>query len=105
MSIRNIVGQIPEPQDLFGRDDVLAQIRRRLADNNILLLGPRRFGKSGIMRHLYRRPPEGYLPVWVDLMDATSPAEFGERLLEEIWKVDPLRKLLATLKALPARLR
>lgn len=105
MSIRNIVGQIPEPEDLFGRDDVLAHIRRRLADNNILLLGPRRFGKSGIMRHLHRNPPEGFTPVWVDLMDATSPAEFGERLLEEIWKVDPLRKLLATLKSLPAKLR
>lgn len=105
MSVRNIVGQIPEPEDLIGRGDLINYVHRQLAGNNILLLGPRRFGKSGVMRHLLRRPPEEFTLISLDLMDAASPAVFGERLLEAVLQQNKLRGWLNTAKSLPAKIR
>ena len=47
--IRSLVGQIPDPHELYGRDDFIEHLWRLIDGNNILLLAPRRFGKSGVM--------------------------------------------------------
>jgi hypothetical protein len=101
----NIVGNTPEPDQLYGRDELIGRIWRQLAGNNILLLGPRRFGKSGVMRHLLRRPRTGYLPLYLDLMDASSPVDFAMRLTEAAAGTDPIRKTLRAVKSLPKALR
>lgn len=100
----NLVGNTPEPEELYGRDDLVARIWRQIPRNNILLLGPRRFGKSGVMRHLLRLPRDGFVPVHLDLMDADSPEEFVLRLTEAVLSTDRLRAFLATAKGLPKRI-
>jgi hypothetical protein len=67
MATANIVGNIPEPEQLYGRDDLIANLWRQIGSNNILLLAPRRFGKSGVMRHVLLRPRPGFLPIYLDL--------------------------------------
>jgi hypothetical protein len=105
MSVRNIVGNVPEPDELYGRDDLIAHLWRQLAGNNMLILGPRRFGKSGIMRHLLQRPKEGFIPVSMDLMDADSPAEFVLRLTEAVLEQDRLRAVLHKARGIPTVLK
>ena len=63
MKIKTRVGNIPEPDDLIGRDRLLDRIWGLLPANNILLLAPRRFGKSGVMRHMTLKPRAGFAPV------------------------------------------
>ena len=58
---RSLVGLFPEPEELYGREDFINHLWRMLEANNILLLAPRRFGKSGVMRHVLLHPRSGYL--------------------------------------------
>ena len=62
MTIRSLPGGVPEPDELFGREHLIQCVWELLAGNNIYLVAPRRFGKTGVMAHILKRPREGYLP-------------------------------------------
>jgi len=98
---RNIVGNVPEPEELYGRKEFLDHLWRQIEGNNILLLAPRRFGKTGVMNHVLERPREGWLPIYLDLEDADSAAEFVWRLTREILAHDTLRGVLQKARRLP----
>ncbi len=101
MTARNIVGNVPEPQDLYGRDDFLAHLWRQIEGNNVLLLAPRRFGKTGVMNHVLNCPRAGRLPVYLDLEDVDSPAEFAWRLVREVLSHSRLRSFVGSVRGLP----
>lgn len=105
MTIRNIVGNVPEPDELYGRYELIEHLWRQLSGNNILVLAPRRFGKSAVIRHLLERPRSGFIPVALDLVDVDSPAEFAVRLTEAILAQSRLRAVLHAAKSLPAALK
>jgi hypothetical protein len=105
MRIRNIVGNVPEPDELYGRDDLIEHLWRQLVGNNILVLAPRRFGKSGVIRHLLERPRLGFIPIALDLMDVDLPSEFALRLTAAIVAQSGLRTALQAAKNLPVALR
>lgn len=99
---RSLVGQIPEPEELYGRGDFIDHLWRMLEANNILLLAPRRFGKSGVMRQVLLHPRSGYLPLSFELEDVDSPEEFVWRVMKELLAHDQTRALLSHTKRLPA---
>jgi hypothetical protein len=101
---RSLVGQIPDPNELYGRKHFIEHLWKMLEGNNILLLAPRRFGKSGIMRHVLLHPRVGYLPLSFELEDVDSPEEFVWRVTKELLAHDKTRALLAKVKKLPASL-
>jgi hypothetical protein len=105
MATRNIVGNVPEPDELYGRDDFIAHLWRQIGGNNILLLAPRRFGKSGVMRHVLMKPLPGYLPVYLDLEDVDKPEEFVWRVTRELLSNDTARRFLQGVKGVPQRIR
>ena len=96
------MGQIPDPHELYGREDFIQHLWRLLDGNNILLLAPRRFGKSGVMRHVLLHPHPGYLPLSFELEDVDSPEEFVWRVMKELLAHDSVRKLMSQAKRLPA---
>jgi hypothetical protein len=98
---RNIVGNVPEPDELYGREEFIDHLWRQIEGNNILLVAPRRFGKTGLMNHVLQRPRQGWLPIYLDLEDAESPAEFVWRLTKELLGHDTLRILLQKARKLP----
>jgi hypothetical protein len=98
---RSLVGQIPDPDELYGRDEFIDHLWRQIEGNNILLLAPRRFGKSGVMRHVLLRPRPNYLPLSFELEDVDSPEEFVWRVTRELLKHDSLQSLLSKAKRLP----
>ena len=99
---RSLVGQIPEPEELYGREDFIDHLWRMLEANNILLLAPRRFGKSGVMRHVLLHPRRGYLPLSFDLEDVDSPEEFVWRVTKELLSHNKTRAFLCGVRKLPA---
>ena len=101
MATRNIVGNVPDPEELYGRKDFIDHLWRQIPGNNILLLAPRRFGKTGVMNHVLNRPKEGHLPVYLELEDMDSPAEFVWRLVKELMSHSRLRSFLGTVRGLP----
>jgi uncharacterized protein len=102
--VRNLVGPIPEPEELYGRDEFIEHLWRALEANNVLLLAPRRFGKSGVMRHVLVRPKPGYLVLSFELEDVDSPEEFVWRITKELLGHDNFRALLSQAKRLPSAL-
>ena len=101
-STRCLVGQIPEPDELYGREDFIQHLWRMLEGNNILLLAPRRFGKSGILRHVLLNPRKGYLPLSFELEDVDSPEEFVWRVTRELLVQDTTRALLQATRKPPS---
>jgi hypothetical protein len=99
---RSLVGQIPEPEELYGREDFINHLWHMLEANNILLLAPRRFGKSGVMRDVLLNPRPGYLPLSFDLEDVDSAEEFVWRVTKDLLAHDQTRALLSQTKKLPA---
>ena len=103
--IRNIVGPVPDPDELFGREVLIENLWRQLNGNNVLLLAPRRFGKTGIMRHALLRPQEGFVPVYLDLEDVDTPSEFVWRITQALLQDDRWRSFLQGAKGLPKTLQ
>jgi len=105
MSTRNIVGNVPEPDELYGREEFIEHLWRQIQGNNILLLAPRRFGKTGVMRHVLQKPHGGYWPVYFDLEDVDSPAEFVWQVTRTLLSNDRVREFLNGARSLPGKLR
>src|ERR1700689_753373 len=101
---RSLVGQIPDPDELYGREDFIEHLWQLIDGNNILLLAPRRFGKSGVMRHILMRPRTNFLPLSFELEDVDSPEEFVWRVTRELLKHDIVQSLLSKAKRLPKAL-
>jgi len=104
MTIRSLPGGVPEPDELFGREHLIQCVWDLLAGNNIYLVAPRRFGKTGVMAHILKRPREGYLPVYLDVEDVHDPDRFASELIAALLEHDKLRSYLSAAKGLPSNL-
>lgn len=77
--MRNIVGRIiTSEHDFFGRDKEISQLWSDLESNNLLLLAPRRVGKSSVLYRLREdATAQGYsLAVYVSVEDAETEHDF-----------------------------
>ena len=104
MATRILAGGVPEPEELIGRDHTINFIWEQLAGNNILLVAPRRFGKTGVMTHLLKRTRPGYLAVYLDVEDIHDPEAFCSHLIAALLEHSSLRKLVSGVKGLPKKL-
>jgi len=103
MTIRSLPGGVPEPDELFGREHLIQCVWEFLAANNIYLVAPRRFGKTGVMAHILKKPREGYVPVYLDVEDVHDPEGFAAELIAALLEHDKLRSYLSAAEGLPSR--
>jgi hypothetical protein len=104
MAGRILAGGVPEPNELFGRDHTIRFIWEQLRGNNILLVAPRRFGKTGVMNHLLKRTAAGFVSVYLDVEDVHDPEVFCSNLSAALLEHDKLRAVVNGAKALPKKL-
>jgi len=72
-----------EAERVSGRDEEAADLIGRLLQRRpVALVGPRRFGKTSLLRHVLWRldEVEPTIGVWVDLYGVSSAADFAVRL-------------------------
>src|SRR5580693_5959344 len=87
--MRNITGAVAEGDDFFNRSNEMTIFWRDLETDNILLLAPRRVGKTSVMRRMARdSAPYGFTPVFVDVSDCSDEAGFVQRLYTAILSND-----------------
>ena len=68
-----------EPAEVDGRDGLLADLTERVTERRVTaLLGPRRYGKTSVLRRLAADLTE-VTTVWVDLYEVTSMADVAVR--------------------------
>src|SRR5271163_2995563 len=85
--MRNIIGSPAEGDDFFDRPKILDRLRREL-DNlaNILLVAPRRVGKTSLVIRLcenWRSDPK-QKAVFLDVEGRGDEFAFAEKLIEEL---------------------
>jgi len=77
-----ITGAMATGSTFYDRRDKIKEIWKDLEKgNNILLRAPRRYGKSSMLHHISRNPPEKWRVCFVDLEGGKSPEDFVEYLL------------------------
>ncbi|MGH9282959.1 MAG: AAA family ATPase [Acidimicrobiales bacterium] len=68
-----------EPAQVQGRDDLIGDLTERIASRRVTaLLGPRRYGKTSVLRRVAADLTE-VSTVWVDLYEVTSMADVAVR--------------------------
>jgi hypothetical protein len=95
--MQNITGNPVDGDDFFGREDELLLLKQDIeAGNHILLLGPRRVGKSSLIAELSRRlAAENWISVRVDVQHTTDEGAFLHEIQEAVKKTGIKLPLLA----------
>ena len=91
-----------KPGQVAGRDDLVRDLAERLVDHRVtVLVGPRRYGKTSVLRRVLSDLEQvGPTPVWVDLYALTSLADLAARLDDGLDAVrGPLRQALGRVAA------
>ena len=83
--MRNIIGQAVVGDDLYGRDYELARIWEWLNQGeHLLMLAPRRVGKTSLMLELHRAPRQNWDVVYVDVQSGDSAADCVAAILSAL---------------------
>lgn len=84
MTLRaNPGGRIP-PDQVIGRDHLIARIWHILERQSVLLTAERRMGKTSIIQKMVNQPPRAGLHFYQDLEGVRSELEFVEKVLERV---------------------
>lgn len=83
MSLNNVIGRPVLGEDFYNRVTEQERVWRRLTHDNILLLAPRRVGKTSLLRRL-EQDSSDFSAVYISLGDRGSEIEFIARLHEAI---------------------
>jgi predicted AAA+ superfamily ATPase len=85
--MRNIIGSPVEGDDFFDRPQILARIRRELdAQANILLVAPRRVGKTSLVLRLCEtwRSSRQRHALFLNVEAQGDEFAFAEKLVDEL---------------------
>jgi uncharacterized protein len=92
-----IVGSPARDEDFWFRTEFLEELWESLMKHNVLLLSPRRTGKTSVMYRMLDNPKDGWLVIHLNVEDLKRPGEFILSLMEAINEHQPryLREFLA----------
>ena len=80
--VRNVTGAPVVGDDLYGREDEIERLWEALARReSLLMLAPRRVGKTSLMRELQRDPRPTWDVVYINVEDARGAADLFARVI------------------------
>ena len=99
---------IPDAYFCDREKETLSLLRYVESRNNVLMISPRRMGKSGLIHHLFRQPDirKNYYTFFVDIYETASLEELIQKMGREIVGklsrrgFDPVRNFLGALTSL-----
>ncbi len=87
--MRNVTGAVAEGSDFFNRINEMEAYWRDLETDNILLLAPRRVGKTSLMRKMAANAEaHGFRTIFADVSDCGSELHFVQRLYTALLETD-----------------
>ena len=84
-----IAGSPARGRDFLFRVASITNLWEALRKDHVLILAPRRMGKTSVMLRLQDEPREGRLVVFLNVEEIATPAEFCQRLLTAIYEQQP----------------
>ncbi|MEM8722986.1 MAG: AAA family ATPase [Cyanobacteria bacterium P01_G01_bin.39] len=77
-------GGIVAPQDVVGRDKLIAKIWMILEQQSLILSAERRMGKTTIIKKMEAEAGDSRIPIYRDLEGVRSPIEFVEAIWQDV---------------------
>jgi hypothetical protein len=81
-----VVGSVPRGDDFFGRQGLIENLWIRLERDNVLLVAPRRFGKTGVMYQLLDNPNASFRPLYINVEHILTAGDFMVELMAALLK-------------------
>jgi len=82
-------GQVAYGENYFPRPKEEAKIWRYLdRGSHLILLAPRRFGKTSLLRSLERSPKEGYVFLYTIVHSCETEHDYYKRIIEQLYDTD-----------------
>ena len=81
--------------DFFGRDKEVSSFWRQIEQSNVLMVSPRRVGKTSLMHHIRDNPAAGWATVFVDVEGKASAAAVLLAVVEALDKRGGIGKKIA----------
>src|SRR5262245_16823336 len=92
--LKIVVGTSVEGHNFFGREEDLEDLGRMVETDHVLLLAPRRVGKSSLLKAVLPGPTaDGRIPVFVDVQDCKTERELIRTLFAAIHATPAGRRL------------
>ena len=86
-------GNIVTGDNYFPRPTDENKLWRHLSDGaHVLLLAPRRVGKSSMITHIKDQPQSGYAVIYVFVQACDNEQSFYQKILREIYRSDHIKK-------------
>lgn len=106
MALNNVLGRPVVGDDFFDRERDLARLWRRLVNDNVLLLAPRRVGKTSLLHRLEQTADHhGFRSVYISVADRNREIDFVVKLYEAIGRLESGSKAIgAALRRVGRRL-
>jgi len=83
--MQNVTGQVVRGTDFFNRTQEIARFWNGLQTDNLLLLAPRRVGKTSVLRHMNECADKaGFSAIFLDVSDCRDELHFVQRLYTAI---------------------
>jgi hypothetical protein len=84
-----IVGSPARDDDFLFREEFVESLWEALNKHNILLLAPRRTGKTSVMYRMLDKPKDGWLVIHLNVEDLKTPVDFVISLIDAINEHQP----------------
>lgn len=83
--MRIVTGQVARKENFWDRKKELEDIWYKIdSGSHILLVAPRRVGKTSIMYNIFDDPKDGYVVLYVDTESADKESEFWKKLFNRL---------------------
>lgn len=92
-----IIGAVPRGADYFGREGFIESLWSKLEHDNLLLVAPRRFGKTGAMYRLLDEPRGPFRPIYLNVEHLGSANNFMVELLAALLRDRHFTRIVAGL--------
>ena len=91
-----IVGSVVRYEDFWFRDSFIEDLWESIKKHNVLLLAPRRIGKTSVMYRMLDDPKDDWLVIHLNVEELKTPDEFFITLVDAINEHQPqyLKKVL-----------
>lgn len=87
--MKSTTGQPVRGDNFFDREPELDELWFLVERDHVLMLAPRRVGKTSILRRMQDRPADGWSVAFADVEAVDSEAAFVAKLLAELVKLRP----------------
>jgi hypothetical protein len=77
----------PRPEDVIGRDQIIASLWERLAQGSAVITAERRMGKTSVIQKMNAQQPPNFVGDYQDLEEISTPEELVRNIYNKICEV------------------